>query len=230
MCRDVRVLVWVARNVLAVVEAQGGGLGARRLGRRDEGLVVVALTDRLAVPARALGVDFATGEFLVALRRPLEGGRQLVLLDLVIVVDELAVALGHGVLEIVGWRELVRVPGEVNVEGRDGDVARVLAHDLEEDGVLFDQPGDGGFEGRGVDPVDRFHLLDEDALAEDGADEVEGKRGRVLPVPRHHAANGNFLAALERFRHGGLVGLCDKGPVLDAAFDGFAHTVKLVST
>ena len=229
MRRDVRVLVRVARNVLAVVEAEGGGLGARRLRRRDEGLVVVALADRFAVPARALGVDFAAGEFLVALRRPLERGRQLVLLDFVVVVDELAVALGRGVVIVVGGRELVRVPGEVDVEGRDGDVTRVLAHNLEEDGVLFDQASNGGLEGRGVDPVNCFHLLDENTLAEDGADEVEGKEGRILPVPGHHAANGDFLTALERFGQGGLIGLCDEGAVLDTTFDGFADTVKLIS-
>src|SRR5437868_5899473 len=49
----------------------------------------------LAVPAGTLGVDLAV-RLLVDLARPLEGSRQLVLLYLVIVVDEL-LALGHAV-------------------------------------------------------------------------------------------------------------------------------------
>ena len=74
------------------------------------------------------------------------------------------------------------VPGEVDVEGRDGDVAGILRHDLEEDCVFGDEAGDGGFEGGRVDPVDGFHLVNKDALAEDGADEVERERGGVFPV------------------------------------------------
>ena len=170
-----RVLVRVGGDVFAVVQAECFGLGAQGLGRGEEGLVVVRLADRFAVPARALRVDFAAGEFLVALRRPLEGARELVLFDLVVVVDELAMGVGNSVRIVVSWGQLVGVPGEVNVKRGNDEVARVLAHDLEEDGVFFNKAGNGGFEGRRMDPVDGLHFLDEDTLAEDGTDEVEGE-------------------------------------------------------
>ena len=73
--------------------------------------MVVALADRFAVPARALRVYFATAEFLVALRGPLECGRELVLFDLVVMVDEITVCLGDGKRVVVGGGELVGVPG-----------------------------------------------------------------------------------------------------------------------
>lgn len=40
-----------------------------------------------------------------------------------------------------------------------------------------------------MDPVDGVHLLDERALTDDSANEVESKRRGVVPVARHHAAN-----------------------------------------
>lgn len=68
----------------------------------------VRFADRLAVPARAFGVDFIE-HFLVGFGRPFEGVGELVLIDLVIMIDE-DVSLCSGIVVVGFWRKLMGVP------------------------------------------------------------------------------------------------------------------------
>lgn len=98
---------------------------------------VVTLADGLAVPARAFAVDLVE-HFLVGLAGPFERVRELVLVDLVVVVDEYVGCLDRKV--VVLWRrQLVRVPSQIEVEGGYGDVIRMLRQDGEIPVVLRNQ-------------------------------------------------------------------------------------------
>lgn len=89
-----------------------------------------------AIPAGALAVHFVE-HLLVGLGGPFERVREAVFVDFVVVVDE--GACFRGGIGVVGFaRELVGVPGKVNVEGWDGHFVGVSAHDGEEAGV-FDE-------------------------------------------------------------------------------------------
>jgi hypothetical protein len=83
-----------------------------------------------------------------------------------------AILLGAvgGVFEVAGWGELVRMPGEVDVEGWDSHAARIGGHDLKKDGVFADKAEHGFGKGGRAQPVDVIHFLDECPLPNDCAD------------------------------------------------------------
>lgn len=145
--------------------------------------------DGLAVPARALAVDLGV-LVLVGAHGPLEGLGELVLVDLVVVVDELGRVCGR--VEVVGaGAQLVGVPGQIDVEGGHAGLVGILAHERDEAPVLGDEAGHGLAAGRAVQPVDLDHFCRKDALAHDGAGEIEGKGGEVFPVAAHHFAHAD---------------------------------------
>lgn len=65
---------------------------------------------------------------------------------------------------------------EVDIEGRDGDIAGVQSHNLEEGVVLGYKADDGRFEDWEMDPIYSLHLSKKHALAEDSSDEIERER------------------------------------------------------
>ena len=106
VCGDVWALVWVVgrgSGVQAVeVFLYGSVLDDMREGRG------VRFADGFTVPACALGVDFVE-HFLVGFGCPFKSVGELGLVDFVVMVDEDA-RLGDGVIVVISWRELVRVP------------------------------------------------------------------------------------------------------------------------
>lgn len=95
--RDVRALVGRAEvGPSGLVEVPCGLLLVRDAQEPRDG-ARFRRADRLAVPARALGVDLRIA-ILVRHRGPLECLGQLVLVDLVVVVDELVGLLGREVV------------------------------------------------------------------------------------------------------------------------------------
>lgn len=156
-------------------------------------------SDGLAVPAGAFAVDLAVGEPLVHFAGPFEAVGELVFVDFVVVVDEDGRGIFRGlvrrVFKIAGGGELMGVPGEVDVEGRDGHVPRVGDHDMEEGFVFVDEAVHGFHDGGRVYPVDLIHLLHERALADDRAGEVHGEHGYIIPVAGHHPAERYLFIA-----------------------------------
>ena len=67
---------------------------------------------------------------MVGFGGPDEGFREGRCVDLVVVVDEL-LCLGDRVGEVGGRRELVGVPGQVDVEGGDGGFVGIFLQDGE---------------------------------------------------------------------------------------------------
>ena len=129
--------------------------------------------NRLAVPACAFRVDLAE-KLLVGFGGPLEGVGELGFVDLVVMVDEDPGFLG-GVIVVCLWRELMSVPGQINVQGRDGYVVLVSGEDFEITPVFDEQAIHGGAQSGRVHPVNGVHFFDKGALANNGADEIEGE-------------------------------------------------------
>jgi hypothetical protein len=82
----------------------------------------MGFADSFAIPARTLRVGCA-GKFLVCFRGPFKGGGELILFDLIVVVDEYPSRVTDSVRVIARWGELMSMPSEIDVEGRDGDMA-----------------------------------------------------------------------------------------------------------
>lgn len=87
-----------------------------------------------AIPAGAFGVRFAV-RFLVSFGCPGEGIVEFGLGDFVVVVDELTRRV-CGVLHVAVRGELVRMPGQIDIESRHGHVVAVF-HDGDE-ALVFD--------------------------------------------------------------------------------------------
>ena len=106
VCGDVWALVGVVGRGSGVQAVEillyGSVLDDMREGRS------MRFADGFAVPACTFGVDFIE-HFLVGFGCPFEGVGELGLVDFVVVVDEDA-GLGDGVIVVLFWRELVRVP------------------------------------------------------------------------------------------------------------------------
>ena len=149
----------------------------------------MGLPDSFAVPACAFGIKLLV-HFLVGLGGPFEGVGKGSLVDFVVVVDEFAGFVdGVGVVGLGG--ELMGMPGEVDVEGRNGDFVRMLGDDVHVAGIFCDEPLHRGHSGRRMNPIDGVHLLDEGTLADNGTDKVQSEGRGVAPVMRHHAADGD---------------------------------------
>lgn len=140
------------------------------------------------VPACAFAVYFIV-EALVGLCSPLECLAQCIFVNLVVVIDKLARLLSRKVV-VVSWRQLVRMPGQVYIQRGDGHLVWMSLHDVDEAVVFCEEAAHGGLCGRAVKPIELDHFVDEDALAHDGAAEVERKGRKVLPVAAHHLAGG----------------------------------------
>ena len=95
----------------------------------------VGFADRFAVPACAFGVKFII-HFLVGFACPFEGGGQGRFFDLVVMVDE-SCGLGHCVGVVVGRRELVRVPCQVDIKSRDSGLIWIRGDYVDVAGVLL---------------------------------------------------------------------------------------------
>ena len=153
----------------------------------------MGFADGFAVPACAFGVEVVEG-LLVDFACPFESGGEFCFVDFVVVVDEFA-GLGDGVDVVGWWGELVRVPGEVDVEGWDGGSVGVQAHNGDVAIVFEEESGHGGCHCGGMEPVDGVHFFDKGPLADDGSYEVDGERRGVFPVAGHHSADGRSLFA-----------------------------------
>ena len=158
------------------------------------------LADGLAVPTSAFTVDLTACQALVLLRCPFKGIVEFLLGDLVVVVDEATSCGLDGIRKISLRGELVGMPGQVNVERGNGDFARVVGDDGEEDTVFGDQALHGKLQRGRVDPVKAVHLLNKDSLAGYGANEIQCEWRRVFPVSRHHLPSSDSL-----------VGVCNTG-------------------
>ena len=89
------------------------------------------------------------------------------------------------------------VPGQVYVEGWDGNLHWVGAQNAKVAFIFGDEALHGSIGSRRVDPIDGMHFLNERALANDSADQVESKRRRVLPIARHHSSNRDLFELLQ---------------------------------
>lgn len=140
-------------------------------------------------------------------------------------VDEFPRQLGRkGV--VVSWRELMRVPGQIYIQRRNGHLVGMFLHDCDEAVVFGDEAAHGGPCGRAVKPIELDHLVDEDALAHDGATQVEGKGREVFPVAAHHLAGGHFGLAREvgaSCAAGAAVETADHLAVFGCLFDQLSH-------
>lgn len=87
----------------------------------------VGFANGFAVPACTFGVEVFE-HFLVGLAGPFKGGGEFCFFDFVVVVEEF-VGLADDLAVVAGWGELVRVPGQVDVEGRDCDFVGVRGDD-----------------------------------------------------------------------------------------------------
>lgn len=77
-----------------------------------------------------------------------------------------------------------------------------------------------------MQPVKLDHFLDKDALAHDGAAQVEREGGEVFPVAAHHLAGGDLGVApdeLESHAAGGAVDPADCFVAADGLFDEVSH-------
>lgn len=75
-------------------------------------------------------------------------------------------------------------------------------------------------------PIQLDHLVDEDALAHDGAAQVERKGREVFPVAAHHLAGGHFAFARENgasYTGAVAVELADHPAVFGGRFDQLSH-------
>ena len=97
--------------------------GAEDLGGRGD----VLGSDGFAVPAYAFGVGLAE-EVFVGFTGPFEGCFELVSGHFVVMVNELSAA-EEGVLVVGSRRD---VPSQVNIQGWDTSMQRILGHDLDE--------------------------------------------------------------------------------------------------
>lgn len=91
--------------------------------------------DALAVPAGTLRVRLAI-LLHVYLASPFKGRAQLVLVHTIIVINEDALGRFHSVVEIALWTQLVRVPGQVDVEGWDRRLVWMGGNDIDVPGVF----------------------------------------------------------------------------------------------
>lgn len=174
---DVGVLVWVGRDVRSVVESGSGFAGFGCCRGDERAAAEVGRADGFAVPACALAVDLAVGYLPVYLAGPFEAIGEPILVDFVVVVDEFGHAgmqpcVVDGVLEVSLGGKLMRVPGEVHVEGGDGHALRMRRHDVEEHMVFADQAAHSCHHSRRVQPVDVIHLLDERPLSDNRPDQI----------------------------------------------------------
>ena len=156
----VRIAVCGVETRELVVDGAGFAKGAREIGG-------MGFANRFTVPTRAFGVEVFE-HFLVDFAGPFESGGELCFFDFVVVIEEFAGLLDD--IAVVGWwRELVRVPGEVDVESRDCDFVGVRGDYGDKTGVFSEDAGHCRVEGGGVDPVYCVHFLNERALTDYGA-------------------------------------------------------------
>ncbi len=157
----VRIAVCGVETGELVVDGAGFSEGAGETGG-------VGFANRFTIPTRAFGVEVFE-HFLVGFAGPFESGGEFCFFDFVVVIQEFVGSLDD--VAVVGWwRELVRVPGEVDVEGGDRDFVGVGGDDADIAAVFTDDTGHCRVEGGGVDPVYRMHFLNEGALTDYSAD------------------------------------------------------------
>jgi hypothetical protein len=72
------------------------------------------------------------GEFLVCSQSAVEGGGELILFDLIVLVDEHALCFTDRIRLIARWEELMDMLSEFDVEGKDGNAAGIPGYGLEE--------------------------------------------------------------------------------------------------
>ena len=157
----VRITVCGVETRELVVDGTGFAEGAGETGG-------VGFTNCFTVPTRAFGVEVFE-HFLVGFAGPFESGGEFCFFDFVVVIEEFA-GFSDDVAVVSWWGELVRVPGEVDVEGGDRDFVGVRGDDGDITGVFSEDAGHCRVEGGGVDPVYCVHLLNEGALTDYGAD------------------------------------------------------------
>lgn len=104
------------------------------------------------------------------------------------------------------------MPGEVDVESRHAGLVGIKAHETDEAAVFGDEAGHGLAARRAVQPVDLNHLRGENTLSHDGAGEIEGEWGEVLPVAAHHLAHADSGVGGKTGR-----GPSDEGQAVDLA-------------
>jgi hypothetical protein len=92
----------------------------------------MGFTNGFAVPACTFAVDLTSCHTLILFRCPFEGVGEFVLLDLVVMVDKSAFGLLIRIRVVSCWGELVGVPGEIDIQGWDSDMFRVVTYDLKE--------------------------------------------------------------------------------------------------
>lgn len=89
------------------------------------------------------------------------------------------------------------MPGQIDVERRNSHLLRILGHDTKENVIFFDETRHGLHHSRRMEPVDIVHLLHKGALADDGTDQVQGKRGMAIPIMGHHSSHGDPLLVVK---------------------------------
>jgi len=63
----------------------------------------------------------------------------------------------------------------------------VFGEDVEVAAIFDQESVHCGTQGWGMNPIDGIHLLNERALANDGANKVQTEYGGVVPVARHQS-------------------------------------------
>lgn len=145
-----RIAVCGVQTGELIVDCAGFSEGTREGGG-------MSFANGFTVPACAFGVEVFE-HFLVGLAGPFESSGEFCFFDLVVVIEEF-VGLADDVAVVAWWGELVRVPGEVDVEGGNGDFVRVRGYDSDIAVVFREDARHCGVEGRGVDPVYCVHFL-----------------------------------------------------------------------
>jgi hypothetical protein len=145
----------------------------------------------LAVPTRAFRIGLVEHS-LISRTRPGELIVQSRFGDFVIVIDQCAISL-HRISHVSGWGKLVGMPCQIYIQGWYRHLAFV-PHDEHHEALVFDHdPFSGCFDCRRMKPVDLVHLRNERALPDDRAHQIQGEGGAIVPVPRHHPPDSDFL-------------------------------------
>ena len=104
-----------------------------------------------------------------------------------------SLAFLDAVIEILLWGQLVCVPSQIHVQGRDCGVEGICLNKDHESSILGKQSIHRLPRNRTMQPINAVHLVNEDALADDSSTKLKRKDGGILPVTGHHFADCKTL-------------------------------------